>query len=684
MEQPGPAPTEAAYNKGYAEGRAFMESKKQPTPEEPAGKETEASENKEEEDGYDQYDQEVQPPFNYGREGQGELKVTSKEESPVAEVIDGVEFVNGYPSGNTQEGGGEANNTVVEVIDGVEFVNGYPSGNTQEAGEKINTESSSQSSADADKANDETLFAGTEDGINPDILRSDNDSPKKVENKNNDETLFAGTEDGINPDILKNENANQSTENPEQINQSKAAETEDHGDNLAEEEHLSRMEREFAKENPENDNNTESPQEDKEIENLAEEEHLSRMEREFAKEDYRASTESLHYVKEATDKYVKALSQRRRLFGRISEESLRAARDEYNDAHNRAIAETLRNATELGTVEKAALCALLIDKTVKEREDLEVILSNEGFGKKALNWLKANPKARFAIGVALGAGTIASASTGAIPLTMGFVAARAAWQGANTAIAAEAGMDYIRDKINFKKMSDEDIIKLSEFGVREELSKRIARSINRGQQTEKTSDKETIDALREANLQLIRERLTKSNDSAAEVKIILDTINERNEEHQRRERRSSIHRWSAGIAIGALVGAYSFNSGMEKLGTNPVSPEKGPDEIIPATANPEIGSGAGEFVSDQMASKGDGIWHMARRAVGQYGDHIGGLDLTESQKIVAIDYLKDKVVSEGLPGVGIGNQPNWVNIGFKYSFDKQMLQSAVEYAKSIK
>ena len=72
----------------------------------------------------------------------------------------------------------------------------------------------------------------------------------------------------------------------------------------------------------------------------------------------------------------------------------------------------------------------------------------------------------------------------------------------------------------------------------------------------------------------------------------------------------------------------------------------------------------------ETASLGDGITHLARRAIAQYLNETGK-ELTMEQKIYAEDYVQNAIGSE------------WLEVGQKLSFSKTLLSEATEKAQQL-
>ncbi len=75
-------------------------------------------------------------------------------------------------------------------------------------------------------------------------------------------------------------------------------------------------------------------------------------------------------------------------------------------------------------------------------------------------------------------------------------------------------------------------------------------------------------------------------------------------------------------------------------------------------------------VYEEEAQKGDGITHLARRALKKYLKE-KGMNLTPEQKIYAEDYIQNKT----------GN--HWLKIGERITFSKELIEEAVQKSQKL-
>lgn len=75
---------------------------------------------------------------------------------------------------------------------------------------------------------------------------------------------------------------------------------------------------------------------------------------------------------------------------------------------------------------------------------------------------------------------------------------------------------------------------------------------------------------------------------------------------------------------------------------------------------------------EQTAQEGDGVTHLARRAVKDYLDRTGqGTDLTAEHKVYIEDYIQKKTGDE------------WLNLGEKVSFSESLIKEAVDSSQQL-
>ena len=75
-------------------------------------------------------------------------------------------------------------------------------------------------------------------------------------------------------------------------------------------------------------------------------------------------------------------------------------------------------------------------------------------------------------------------------------------------------------------------------------------------------------------------------------------------------------------------------------------------------------------IYEEEAQKGDGITHLARRALKKYLRE-KGINLTPEQKIYAEDYIQNKT----------GN--HWLKIGEKLTFSQELIEEAVQKSQKL-
>lgn len=77
-------------------------------------------------------------------------------------------------------------------------------------------------------------------------------------------------------------------------------------------------------------------------------------------------------------------------------------------------------------------------------------------------------------------------------------------------------------------------------------------------------------------------------------------------------------------------------------------------------------------VFEEVAQKGDGITHLARRALKRYLEERGGtIKLSQGQKLFVEDYLQKKTGSY------------WLFLGEKISFSQELIEEAIEHAQKL-
>lgn len=118
---------------------------------------------------------------------------------------------------------------------------------------------------------------------------------------------------------------------------------------------------------------------------------------------------------------------------------------------------------------------------------------------------------------------------------------------------------------------------------------------------------------------------------------------------------------AAELNIAGILPALNWTKVAQRpLSSSPQSPEK-IEIIIPQ-----------EKVYEQVAESGDGITHLARKALKEYLKEKGaGLNLTKEHKIYIEDYLQKKT----------GDY--YLQIGQKLSFEEKLIKEAVDKALTL-
>ncbi|HHE76581.1 MAG TPA: hypothetical protein ENL27_01200 [Candidatus Parcubacteria bacterium] len=90
------------------------------------------------------------------------------------------------------------------------------------------------------------------------------------------------------------------------------------------------------------------------------------------------------------------------------------------------------------------------------------------------------------------------------------------------------------------------------------------------------------------------------------------------------------------------------------------------------TNNLNITLPVGQNVYEETAEAGEGITHLARKALKQYLDEQGSdLDLTPEHKVYIEDYMQKKT----------GDR--WLQLGEKVSFSKELIEEAINKAQEL-
>jgi predicted transcriptional regulator len=124
-----------------------------------------------------------------------------------------------------------------------------------------------------------------------------------------------------------------------------------------------------------------------------------------------------------------------------------------------------------------------------------------------------------------------------------------------------------------------------------------------------------------------------------------------------------------------LVGGYILVfRGVPELRIAQVLPEKKveKEELPEVVITPEkIEAPAQPKVYEEVAEPGEGITHLARKALKEYLKEKGGPNLTPEHKIFIEDYLQKKT----------GDY--WLQVGQKLTFSEELIKEAIEKAQTL-
>jgi len=140
-----------------------------------------------------------------------------------------------------------------------------------------------------------------------------------------------------------------------------------------------------------------------------------------------------------------------------------------------------------------------------------------------------------------------------------------------------------------------------------------------------------------------------------------------------------------GIFVLALIAGYFWfqKMGREidwkvwlgKITLFPEEKEKAPEEVLPEEVLPEelkITLPATPKVYEEIAELGEGITHLARKALKSYlVEKETDLELTAEHKIYIEDYLQKKT----------GDR--WLNLGEKVTFSEELIAEAINMAQQL-
>lgn len=125
-----------------------------------------------------------------------------------------------------------------------------------------------------------------------------------------------------------------------------------------------------------------------------------------------------------------------------------------------------------------------------------------------------------------------------------------------------------------------------------------------------------------------------------------------------------------------LSGLSSIFEREEKKSAIEESPELIVEVPTPAQPEEKIESTqtSSSNVFEEIAQKGDGITHLARRALKRYLQEKGeslGIKLSPGQKLFVEDYLQKKTGSY------------WLFLGEKISFSEELIKEAIDHAQAL-
>lgn len=380
--------------------------------------------------------------------------------------------------------------------------------------------------------------------------------------------------------------------------------------------------------------------------------------------------------------YLKGLAGARRWFRRTSPEEIRVLEENYNKAFVKfsAIEQADRLRAEFPELEGSELEAKINEVSVEllaqeqmERSEAELELASDGPLKKAGNWLKRHPKTRFGLGIAIGGAGFALGGP------LGGLGARALWAGANAAVTTEGALDAAGGELarrwgRLKSVSADEVRNLSTFGINEKLGDQIAFSLRRGQSVENNETVQNLIAETARDLQAAIEKGMAEGKSPDAVRAdllekSLGESNEAIEKAQQEERKRSIKRWVAGATVGAVVGGTIAYLGMENIsGSESNIPEAGSGDVMQGTVEaaptPSPDELINNFSATEVAGPGDGEWDLIARPMRELADKMG-MSLSDNEVASAVGFVKDRVVSQDMPG----RMPGYLGEVKKYIFE---------------
>lgn len=132
------------------------------------------------------------------------------------------------------------------------------------------------------------------------------------------------------------------------------------------------------------------------------------------------------------------------------------------------------------------------------------------------------------------------------------------------------------------------------------------------------------------------------------------------------------------LALGVIFGGYFLGKKLPefklaqliKIGQKPQEVSQSPEEILRQQGLELVPSQ--EKIYEMEAQPGEGITHLARRALKEYLKEKGeGLNLTKEHKIYIEDYLQNKTGDYGL------------KVGQKITFSEGIIKEAIEQAQKL-
>lgn len=405
------------------------------------------------------------------------------------------------------------------------------------------------------------------------------------------------------------------------------------------------------------------------------------------------------------EKYLEAIAKKRKWFRRGAKNGTEELREKYIGSLNKFVAERVAAMKEEGLSEEEIsreVSKLVVGETY-DRTNREVELANDKKSRKVLNWFKQHPKLRMVIGGALTVGAVAAGATGAFPLSVAFLGARAAFGGVGTAIAAEGGLDWLGEKYSRKRgamsgnsKEDIDALRHKEMtswnlnptdkmsyeewektmaraedmvaatlsqSLDKKLAAHLAHSVRKGKMFKK---EDIVDISVEKRNQFERDMAAmmakgvsvdraRANLVEASVRTELLAV----ENSQDRERTRSIQRWAAAGALGIVSAGALFGRGLGNIRAQeaamsgkPSLADNHPKAAAPvpkeAAHVPSLQEKVSSYSVTEVAKPGDGNWMLAERGLASFKDQFGFHNLTKAQDIIATDYIKDVLGEQGL------------------------------------